>query len=75
MGLTNASGPWYLFWSGIFGDVTIFAAVTYHFNCHVSGCWRMGRLPVGDHKVCRKHHPDPPTHQHILDLHRKLNGD
>lgn len=45
LGLTNPSGPVYLFWSGFFGDVTIFAAAVLflrHKNCHRKGCWRLG---------------------------------
>jgi hypothetical protein len=39
-------------------------------NCHVHGCWRVGRHKVAgtDHVVCRRHHPDDPlTHQDLLD--------
>lgn len=25
-------------------------------NCHTHGCWRIGSLPNGDYKVCRKCH-------------------
>jgi hypothetical protein len=68
LGLTNASGGWYLLWSGIFGDVTIFAALAiflHHRNCHARGCWRIGRHPVEGtpYVVCRRHHPDMPDEQ------------
>lgn len=55
MGLDSANGPWYLFWSGFFGDVTIFAAgagLMRHKNCHTKGCWRMSHYPM---TTCRKH--------------------
>ena len=58
LGLTNASGPVYLFWSGFFGDVTILAAAVVfirHHNCHTKGCWRLGHFHQGSVK-CRRHH-------------------
>lgn len=70
-GLTNGSGPQYLFWSGIFADLTIFAAAAVMAwravhaaraaNCHTHGCWRVGTHPVDGTpwKTCRRHHPDP----------------
>lgn len=58
LGMTNASGPVYLFWSGFFGDLTILAlpAVWWlHHNCHEKGCWRVGH-PDSDGRVkCRRH--------------------
>lgn len=68
MGLDNASGGWYLFWSGIGADFSelaliapLYVMVRKH-NCHIHRCWRVGRHPVvgTDYIVCRKHHPDPP---------------
>lgn len=60
LGLDDASGPWYLLWSGIFGDVSLFGAalvlVRKH-QCHVRWCWRIGRHPAGSFVVCRVHHP------------------
>lgn len=69
-GLDNASGPIYLFWSGIFSALTSFSVFgfligTYRkHNCHVKGCPRLGRHKVEgtDWVVCAKHHPvGPPT--------------
>ena len=69
LGLDNAAGGWYLFWSGFAGDLgylTIIGA-GYAFlrrnNCHVHRCWRIGRLPVPGQPwhVCRRHHPGAPA--------------
>lgn len=75
MGLTDASGKPYLFWSGIGADLSefavvggVFAAYRKH-NCHVHRCWRLARHPVADTQwiVCRRHHPeDAPTHEEVL---------
>lgn len=38
-------------------------------NCHVKGCWRVGRQGIHgtSYVVCRKHHPgDKPTHDDVL---------
>jgi hypothetical protein len=61
-GLDDGSGAWYLFWSGIVGDLAIFGAIFASFrviNCHVKGCWRLGLHPVHGtrFKTCAKHHP------------------
>lgn len=59
LGLDNASGSLYLFWSGFFGDVTIFAALFglyFHHNCRVKGCLRWGKHKVGGSSYCTKHH-------------------
>lgn len=66
LGTTNGSGRWYLWWSGMFGNLTIFAAVIIFYrkhNCHMGRCWRLGRHSAVDangveHVVCRHHHPD-----------------
>lgn len=66
LGVTNGSGRWYLWWSGIFGNVTIFAAVILFYrkhNCHVHTCLRLGSHTAVDvngveHVVCRRHHPE-----------------
>lgn len=76
LGLDNASGGWYLWWSGFFGDIAIFGAATVfirHRNCHVHHCWRIGRHPVQGtgHVVCRRHHPaGAPTHRDLKAGHR-----
>lgn len=71
-GLDSASGPVYLFWSGAGSDVselTVVAAllaVYRRHNCHVRGCWRIGRVPFTDpgsgvaYLLCRRHHPVAP---------------
>lgn len=77
-GLDNGSGPWYLFWSGPFADITIFGAVLgiyWKHVCHVGKCWRWARHPVDGtpYTVCRKHHPSVPasiTAEHIVDAHK-----
>lgn len=65
----------YNFWSGIAGSFILgggiwVGAITAlrHRNCHVRGCWRIGRHPVEGTSfvVCRKHHPDDsPTAEQI----------
>lgn len=60
-GLDNASGAWYLWWSGIFGDVTVFAAVLViakKHNCHVKGCKSIitHNDPDVHAPACRRHH-------------------
>lgn len=58
LGLTDAAGPVYLFWSGFFGNVSIFAGVAafvVHKNCHTAGCWRIG----GHSGLCQRHRNTP----------------
>lgn len=75
LGLDNASGAVYLFWSGFFGDITIFAAlITYyiHTRCHVSGCNKRAKYQFKHYKLCKVHHPAVPkdvSHEHIKKLH------
>lgn len=74
LGLDNLSGPWYGFWSGVGGDLSLFTvayALVRRHNCHVQRCWRIGRHPVdGGYLVCARHHPfGPPTHQDVIDVH------
>lgn len=80
--VANTSGqPYYNFWSGLgsdFGEVVLIGGVIQivrHTNCHVKGCWRVGKHPVvgTPYKVCRVHHPDlnrKITHQDVIDAHR-----
>jgi len=69
---TNRLGDWSNFLGPIEG-VGAFAAgyvLARKHNCHVKGCWRIGRIQIQDteHVVCRHHHPDDkPSHQDILD--------
>ena len=66
LGVTNGGGRWYLWWSGMFSNLTIFAAVILFYrkhNCHIHGCWRLGKHTAVDdngleHAVCKHHHPD-----------------
>ena len=77
LGLDNGSGIAYLFWSGLGGDLPIFAAIGlfyWHHSCHQNGCWRWARHAVGPDgiRVCRKHHPALPqkiTTEHIKAAH------
>lgn len=60
MGLTDASGGWYLFWSGIFGDAGLLAGslvLLRKHNCHERGCWRLARHPNTETGAitCHKH--------------------
>lgn len=72
LGVVDGGGRWYLWWSGMFANVTIFAAVVLFYrkhNCHVHGCLRIGShratdLNGVDHVVCRHHHPSlGPAHR------------
>lgn len=72
IGLTNASGPIYSFWSGWFGDLSILAVpfvLLRSKNCHAKGCPRIGRHAVEGTAfvVCRRHHPE--EHQTVADIH------
>jgi hypothetical protein len=70
LGVDNASGAWYLFWSGVVGDVTILAAILVapylqwkRHACQVQHCWRFGRHSYADpdehvaRMLCYRHHP------------------
>lgn len=62
-GVSNESDRWYAFWSGFGSDLGELAAVGVllrRFNCHVAGCWRLGRhrLPGTSYLTCHRHHPD-----------------
>jgi hypothetical protein len=76
LGATNGSGRWYLWWSGIVGDIGLFGAgwLLYRkYNCHVQHCWRISRhtTPEG-HAVCHTHNPahvPKLTFEHLVHLH------
>lgn len=54
----NNTGPWYNFWSGFAGDLTIFGAIFalyYKHNCHVKGCPRIGKHSVNGTPYCTRH--------------------
>lgn len=81
LGIDDVSGRWYAFWSGFAGilerliELAVIAFILLrHHNCHVARCWRIGRHQVDgtSFTVCRRHSPvPPPTHAHILALHRQ----
>lgn len=55
--------PWtYQMWSGIVPAMTVlslFASLggAYHLhNCHLPGCWRLGKVKVGGAPWCARHH-------------------
>lgn len=89
LGVDNASGRWYLFWSGFVGDVTILFAILVapyvqwkRNNCQVVHCWRFGRHPFTEDNVtrhlCWKHHPDVKRKQltvkHLQEKHHLYLG-
>lgn len=80
LGIDNESGQYYAWWSGAgsdAGELTLLTgagAVYWHHQCHVDGCHRLGRHPIGNTgvKVCRRCHPDLPkriTLGHVHALH------
>lgn len=77
LGIDNVSGRWYGFWSGFGSDLGLIAAgaaFLRHRNCHVHGCWRLGRHPVEGtpYQVCRRHHPaGPPDHVKVIAAHER----
>lgn len=63
LGLTNASGWQYLWWSGFAADIPIFGmswTLYRRHNCHTPGCWRIARHRIDgtNYVVCARHHPD-----------------
>jgi hypothetical protein len=78
-GSSNTAGtpPNYNFYSGAGSDIAELAivgglvSVYRKHNCHVHGCWRIGRhQTAGGHVVCRPHNPaGPVTHQDVIDAH------
>ena len=59
-------GGWYSFWSGFAQGVPLIGGVyllARKHNCHVHGCWRVGRHPVDgtSYIVCKGHHPAGST--------------
>jgi len=78
-GMDDGSGAWYLFWSGIVGDLALFGTLfvlARRLNCHAAGCWRLGihRVVGTPYVTCRKHHPIVPTGKvtadHIAQVHQ-----
>lgn len=60
----DGTSPMYQLWSGFVPALAILSLVGglwSHYkriNCHVHGCWRIGRYDVEGFKVCHAHHPD-----------------
>lgn len=79
----EGTSPMYQVWSGFVPAMAVvYACVNWvhRSNCHVHRCWRPGRFPAGQYKVCRKHHPDIDSHvtQAMVDedhLLRKVSAD
>lgn len=61
VGLDDAGGSWYLWWSGFASDLGLIAAavtIIWKHNCPVKGCNRLGKFPAANgYYVCAKHHP------------------
>lgn len=58
LGLDNAAGPLYLWWSGFFGDLAIFGAVGIFYwkhSCHQRHCLRIGKHHIDGTPYCSKH--------------------
>lgn len=63
-GTVNEAGPYYGFFSGFGSDLSEiallggFAVIVRRFNCHTSGCWRVGRFHLAGSQflVCSRHH-------------------
>ena len=60
LGLTDASGAPYLFWSGFgadLGELALFVPMIVfvrHHTCHTDRCWRLGHAVEGT-VLCRRH--------------------
>lgn len=83
LGLDNASGQAYLFWSGIGSDLEELALVgallgVYRkHQCEARRCWRIGRhTTAANHVVCHRHAPGgAPSHAEILAAHAERVGE
>ena len=84
-GTSDSASRSYDYWSG-FGSVFPWslailggiAGLFHKHNCHVKGCWRIGKFDIDGtpYTVCPKHHPDVPdkvTHAHILQAHKEVS--
>jgi len=61
LGLSNGGGAIYLFWSGFFGDITIFGGIIvlyWKHNCHCKGCFRIAKHHIDGTPYCIKHKKD-----------------
>lgn len=62
IGLTNASGPFYLFWSGFYSaltSITVLYILARRYNCHWEKCPKIAwhEDPVGHLMYCKRHLP------------------
>ena len=76
LGTDSGNSPWYLFYSGLFGVLTIAAGLFWNgwvnyrrHNCRMRWCPRLGRHEYTDphgvkRALCYKHHPDV-THKQL----------
>lgn len=77
----DPAGKWYVFVSGIGGDISIIAAgiaFWWHHTCHVGPCLRPAKHQIEGtpYKVCSKHHPAVPdkiTASHVEEAHAEAN--
>lgn len=54
----HGTSAMYQFWSGIAPGISIVSlpfGLYYRHNCHVKGCWHIGRHTEGGSLVCRRH--------------------
>ena len=61
LGIDTQQSYWYDLWSGIGAKIDLlFLGVIYivHHNCHVKGCWRLGKHVYNGTPYCTKHHPE-----------------
>lgn len=64
LGLDTQNSAWYLYYSGIGPHLWELATLgsligfLHRHTCHVHRCYRIGKYPVADFMVCRRHHPD-----------------
>lgn len=79
-GLDNASGAYYLAWSGPAGDLTtlaIVAVIWRHLNCHTPGCKGIAHFPLkgSPYKVCGKCRDKGVKPEHIAEAANGTNGE
>ncbi len=79
------SGSQYAYWSG-FGSVfpwevgVLAGFLTYVYqhtkkvNCHAHGCPRIGSFPVGEYRVCKKHHHEVTGTHPTIDLLKEVHN-
>jgi len=61
LGLDDPGSAWYLAWSGLVGDLGLFAGIAAFYakhNCHQPRCWRIGKHAHQGTPWCTRHHPD-----------------